>query len=378
MPPAGEPSRAHSWTLAVFAAAVICDVVLAPLGFGPDFVAWDIASRATLNGANIYAQHPAGYPTGPFAYPPLFLYFELPFQYAARHLGWSFAILGKIPIVLADLACGWLIAKHSIDRGASDRKTALLTALYLLNPLVLYNSAFYGRFDSVGLAFFLLALRLHEAPGARARRWFPVAYGAAIATKIFPAFVAPWFWWNEPGPRFKTFSVTMLTIAALCLPFLLTRPRPFITDILFVNINQYAQGLSWQVAFMGKLPLQAVLATSYGLLAIFLIAANNWAAGDLYRYCLRILLLFTLLSKVVYEQYLVWSLPFVIVGLARRPAASWALLVALTVGGMISNPHLHPFGEQVVPINLLLAAAIATYLWTDRRHRGEAALTPAT
>jgi hypothetical protein len=358
-------------------AAVVIRIVLVPLGYGDDFLAWDIASRATLNGSNIYAQHPSGYPTGPFAYPPLFLYLELPFQFLAIRLGLSFVILGKIPIVLADLVCGWLIVKHFRDRAASDRAAALHAALFLLNPLVLYNSAFYGRFDSVCLAFLLLALRLHGL-ASRGGNAFPVAYAAAIATKIFPAFMLPWFWWNEPRRRWKTFGVIAATLVLVCLPYLLKSARPLVDDTVLVNINQYARGLSWQVVFRDQLPLQILLALSYVCLATFLIVANIWVDCDLYQYALRILLVFTLLSKVVYEQYLVWVIPFAIFGLARRTAATTALLLTLTTIGMIANSHVHPFGGDVIPINLLLASAIALFLWTDWRVRDEGHAIPVT
>ena len=47
---------------------------------------WDAASAATLHGMDIYAHHPA-YPGGPYAYFPVFLYVELPFQWLAQHTG---------------------------------------------------------------------------------------------------------------------------------------------------------------------------------------------------------------------------------------------------------------------------------------------------
>ena len=59
---------------------LIARAVLIPITHGQDFVVWDLASTATLHGVNIYAHHPA-YPGGPFAYFPVFLYLELPFQW---------------------------------------------------------------------------------------------------------------------------------------------------------------------------------------------------------------------------------------------------------------------------------------------------------
>jgi Gpi18-like mannosyltransferase len=357
--------RRSPFTSAVFVVASVCDAILIPLGYGSDFVAWDLASGATLNGSNIYAHHPAGYPTGPFAYPPLFLYLELPFQFLAHHFGVPFSVVGKLPIVIGDFVLAGLIGRHYLERGKDDREVAYSVALYLLNPLVLYNSAFYGRFDSVCLAFFMLALRLHDSQD-RTRAGFPIAYAAAIATKIFPAFVALWFWWNEPKRRWQTFAIVSGVLIGLAFPYLITSPSPFLTDILLANIAQYPRGLSWQVLFLGALALNIVQEVSFGFLAVFLIAANNSVRSDLDRYCLRTLLLFVLLSKVVYEQYLVWVFPFLIIERRRHPAAALALLAGLSVGGMISNPHIHPFGEQIILVNVMLALCIVAYLWIDR------------
>ncbi len=93
----------------MLAAGLVVRAILVPITHGPDFAVWDLASRATLDGVNVYAHHPA-YTGGPYTYLPLFLYIELPFQWIAMHTGVPFTILGKLPIVAADLAATLLIA----------------------------------------------------------------------------------------------------------------------------------------------------------------------------------------------------------------------------------------------------------------------------
>src|SRR5581483_4113606 len=145
---AARAIRRHPYTSLVFLAGIIIRAILIPITHGNDFIVWDLASRATLAGSNIYAHHPRGYPGGPYTYPPLFLYSELPFQWLALHLGVSFVILGKLPIVAGDLLTAALLAAYLARRGYDERTVALGAALYFLNPLVLYNGAFYGRFDA--------------------------------------------------------------------------------------------------------------------------------------------------------------------------------------------------------------------------------------
>ena len=113
---ASSPSKAHRLDGAAPLAAVllvglVVRAVLVPITHGPDFVVWDLASRATLDGINVYAHHPA-YSGGPYTYFPLFLYLELPMQWLAIHTGAPFTIMGKLPIVGADLLATVLVVRE--------------------------------------------------------------------------------------------------------------------------------------------------------------------------------------------------------------------------------------------------------------------------
>ena len=155
--PSGATGRAASARLVLLlAAGIAVRIALVPITRGQDFDVWDLASTATLQGSDIYTHHPA-YPGGPYAYFPLFLYLELPFQFLAAHTGISFTVLGKVPILAGDVACALVLAAELRDRTASNRAVLLGTSLFFLNPLVLYNGAFYGRFDTVALALLLFS-----------------------------------------------------------------------------------------------------------------------------------------------------------------------------------------------------------------------------
>ncbi len=154
----------------VLGAGVVARAALVPITHGPDFTVWDLASRATLNGVNVYAHHPA-YSGGPYTYFPLFLYMELPMQWLALHTGVSFTIYGKLPIVLADLAATLLIVRALERNGSGVRTQAVGAALFFLNPLVLYNGAFYGRFDSVAVALLLGASSVRGQRGGQGWRF---------------------------------------------------------------------------------------------------------------------------------------------------------------------------------------------------------------
>src|SRR5438270_13262825 len=77
----------YPYTAAVLALGLLIRAALLPLARGHDFIARDLDTRATLSGFNIYTYHLPHYPGGPYAYFPLFLYLDVPFQWLALHTG---------------------------------------------------------------------------------------------------------------------------------------------------------------------------------------------------------------------------------------------------------------------------------------------------
>lgn len=365
---AGLP-RAYPYTTLVLALGLAARAVLAPITHGQDFVVWDLASRATLAGVNIYAHHPH-YPGGPYTYLPLFLYTELPLQWLALHLGWSFTVLGKLPILAGDLLATVLIGDYLARRGHGDGAMALGAALYFLNPLVLYNGAFYGRFDAFCVGLFLLALRFHEP--ARPRSWrFPLLYALAVAAKTYPVFILPWLLRREPESRVRILAVLAAVLGGLSLPYLLTSPARLIADVILYNGNKLPGNLSWQIILLqsGVLTPQSARVLSWILLALFAAALALFTRLDLYTYCSVAILLFLVFSKVLIEQYFLWPMPFLIVAAVHhRSWASWGLLALLSAAGTLINPFIHPLpgGERVVAANVLVAVCITAYAVTRR------------
>ena len=358
--------RTHPYTAAVFALGLVLRAVLIPITHGQDFVVWNLASRYTLAGINVYAHHPH-YPGGPYTYFPLFLYLELPFQWLALHTGLSFTVLGKLPIMAGDVLAAALIAAYFRQRGRRDGLTALGTGLYFLNPLVLYNGAFYGRFDALCVGLFLLALRFYNPRQPRSWR-FPVLYAYAVAAKTYPVFILPWLL-RERARRSRVVMALVLVLGGLSLPYLLTSPARFFSDLVLYNGHKLPGNLSWQVLLLDHHYLSAHGARllSYALLALFAAALFLFTWLDVYTYSLVAILLFIVLSKVVIEQYFLWPMPFLIVAaLDRRSWSSWGLLILLSVSGMLINPYIHPWTERVPAANVAVALCILVYVLTRR------------
>ncbi len=356
--------HAYPYTALVLALGLLLRAILVPLTHGQDFVVWDLASRYTLAGVDIYAHHPHGYPGGPYTYPPLFLYSELPFQWLALHTGAAFTVLGKLVIVAGDVLTAILLAEMLGRCGLDDRLVALGAALYFLNPLVLYNGAFYGRFDAFPVALFLLAVRLHNAR----RRWvFPVAYALAVAAKTYPIFILPWLLMRDRTRRGRTIVGLVVVLGGLSLPYLVDNPRTFIHDTIQYNGGKLPGNLSWQYVLLGPLGPHRALLLSYALLALFAVALFLFARLDLLTYCIVAILSFLLFSKVVIEQYYLWPMPFLILdAIARRGRASAALFALLSATGFFVNPYIHPFGQKPPVITVAVALCILAYVLTRR------------
>ena len=377
--PSGAAGQAASARLVlVLAAGIAVRVALVPITRGQDFDVWDLASTATLQGIDIYAHHPA-YPGGPYAYFPLFLYLELPFQWLAQHTGISFTVLGKVPILAGDIACALVLAGELRDRTASNRAVLLGTSLFFLNPLVLYNGAFYGRFDTVALALLLFAVRLLRKRKRSAGLW----YGLAVAAKTFPVFVLPGIVRDARGRRIWLAITSMGVLLVLSAPYIPSW-RAMVSDIVVYDAVKAPGALSWQTLFIGTTSIEKLRLVSYVLLALYLIGAVLLARVlDLDVYILATLVLFLVCSKVLLEQYLVWPMPWLVLVLWTAPrirAATIAFFVAVTVVGMVANPHVQPWGRSPALIAAGFAVLCVIYLVTvvvDGRRRDSAlALLP--
>jgi uncharacterized membrane protein len=229
---------------------------------------------------------------------------------------------------------------------------------------VLYNGAFYGRFDALCVGLFLLALRFYQPH--RPRSWgFALLYACAVAAKTYPIFILPWLLARQRARTSRIVLALVVVLGGLSLPFLLASPLPFLRDIVLYNGNKLPGNLSWQIVLLHYPSPQAALLLSYVLLAFFVHTLFLLTRLDLDTYCLVALLLFLTLSKVVIEQYLLWPLPFLILAaIERRSWASRVLLILLSGTGLLINPYIHPWDQRVPAVNVAIALCLLVYALT--------------
>lgn len=358
--------RAHRRFAALATVSVLVRAALIPWWHGQDFAVWSLASAATLHGDNIYAHHP-NYPGGPFAYLPLFLYVELPFRWLADVSGGPFTVLGKLPMALADLGVMALLYRAALRRGAASNRAVWVAAAFALNPLVLYNSALYGRFDSLACA--LLLVWTARGGASRSSPWW---LGAAVAVKTFPVLMIPAALTRaRRSERPLVWFGVLAVVVGACLPYLGSVPA-LVHDVLIYDTAKYPQGESWQLLLRNWLGDTA--AAGFSLLGMVGVAvgaraiARRVAARDVDLAVAATLVLFLVCAKVVLEQYLTWPLPWLLVltcSAARRTAvASGGLAAVLTVLGLLDSESFHPLGRDSLALGIAVTASAAAYLLT--------------
>jgi len=152
-----------------------------------DMYIWIKSGELGLHELNIYKfDNPVEYPWGFYAYPPAWLYWLVAATILGNVVGnLNFKIfLIKLPIILADAAVAILLYRLALRLGYDERRGAMISAIWLFNPITYFISAFWGMFDSIAVLFQLLAIYyILEERYVRAG----VAAGIGAAVKILPA-----------------------------------------------------------------------------------------------------------------------------------------------------------------------------------------------
>lgn len=148
--------RYLAFLLFLFALLLRLEAAMRSEGFETDlscFAAW--AERMYTTGASgfyspeVFTDYPPGYMYVLWLIGGLRRLLDIPYS-SPLHL-----TLLKLPAILCDLACGWLLYREAAGR-LSVSQALFLCAAYLYNPVILLNSAVWGQVDSVFTLFLLL------------------------------------------------------------------------------------------------------------------------------------------------------------------------------------------------------------------------------
>ncbi len=339
--------------LILFTAAAAIRLALSPFfGHSWDMYIWLQSGDLTARGVNIYElKELTDFPWGFYSYPPLWLYWLTLAHYIGGSLEQQVAII-KFPIILSDMLSAWMLYRLARHYGLGDGRSALLSLLFLLNPLTIFISAVWGMFDSIAVLFTLTSFYLLLKGRIMVSGFF---LGLGAAAKIFPIFLLiPLAIYlrkfKEQGwRRISTYiGFIILGLALPTLPYL-TSLRQIIEKLAFhlTNIGQFTYWVAvshfLQPSIIGPISLIA-----FSILVFFTLRKALVEKTDGKSFLLLsvtgVLLAFLASSTKVNVQYTLWVLPFIILLLEIKRDKEMAvnllilniLAIAFVIAGQVS------------------------------------------
>ena len=306
-----------------------------------------------------------------YPYPPLWIWIEAGSEWLSRATGASFAVIVKLPVLLADLgiilAC-WASASRSAQRASW---------LFALHPVSILVTSFHGQFDSVMLLFVLLSLRFQQSGRLDASA---LSLSAAIATKSFPVLLLPFMILSLGAARAVRYVLlAVVPVALILLPYAVADPTALARELLgYGGVADFGWIGAWRgFRWLGTGALArseashwpaSVAAAKVAFLAFY--AAMLWAAATRrlrwsgLHAALGVFLAFLAFYGAISAQYLVWPVPFgaLLPGavFAAYSAAATAALVGFYLflaPGVLAPAGPGPLGPQAAGVLWACGAA---------------------
>lgn len=289
----------------------------------------------------------------------------------------------------------------TLTRAGRRPGRSLRGAVYWTAGLPLLLHVPLARYDTQVTAFAVISLltlsRFPRACGAFA------ALGALV--KVWPALVLLGMPKGRTTRSVWTSATVTATAALALLAAVFSNPFAFLRQqggrgVQIESFGGTALSLATRAGWEGRVRYQygamefvgpyvsavaalslALTAVAFGLLLLWRVRARRWTEATPFDAALSAVLLFTVTSRVISPQYLVWLLGLAAVCLtsrhtSQRPVA-WLLLAAAAVSGLdypvlyAEVVHCTPTGVAVMVVRngLLAAAAIMSFrrLWRSAR-----------
>ncbi len=202
------------------------------------FVAWgDYAHELgfkNLYGGDFFLDYPPGY---------MYVLFVLDCLCDALGAGYGDPLcflIYKLPAIIADFGCGWLVYKFAREK-LNESQSAFLSVAFLFAPNIVFNSSVWGQIESWYLFFLAFALYLAYK---NQTVFAAVAYAAALITKPQSLLFGPvlLFWIvkrRSVKELLKALGTGFLSFYVMALPFCKT---PFSVAWLFELYKGTFQG----------------------------------------------------------------------------------------------------------------------------------------
>ena len=236
--------------------------------------------------------------------------------------------LMKLPYLVADLCAGYVMTKLVVPRW---RRRIL--ALWLLNPIVIFVSAVFGRHDSISVAIVMLSTLF----ALQGRRYLGVLLlGLGSAARFFPAFLAPFYAFAFRRTRRELYlllggligfwlviEVTMIAATGNSPTFALINRYPHI---------EYLFGMSVDVGGGDSL---FIFPFAYAMLFLWFVQYADGRAGAYIPVASAVMLVlfgFTYFNP----QYAIWLVPFLILSIYQDGRLIFTHAVQIVLLGLLA------------------------------------------
>ncbi len=212
--------------------------------------------------------------------------------------------LMKLPYFLADLGTGYVLTRL-VERCWRRR----VLALWLLNPVVIFVSAVFGRHDSLAV----LAVMLSALLAIRGRRYAGMfLLGLGAAARFFPAFLAPFYAFAFRRTR-RELLVLIGGLASIWLVIeftmlAITGSSPTLTLLNRYPHVEYLFDMSLAPGVGGRL---FIFPFGYTLLLLWFVERGSRSPDDYIPISAAVMLVLFALTHF-HPQYSIWIVPFLV------------------------------------------------------------------
>ena len=307
----------------------------------------------------------------PYQYTPLYLYFLAIAKLLSAGDHILYRVFAKLPQMAGDVLVGWMIIKIIFRKTGNERSALAAGLFYLFNPLLIFNCAYYGRFDQLSSFFAVAGFALYEM-----RLCSPLLFAASFCVKTYTLFFFPFFLFRDRRRMVTTGVAFILLLGLLTIPFLLKYQNNAETiQVMFNLAKHWPLGLSWQTILYRFMDVQQIMVVSKFVLMLYLVVLMLVPKRDFLSYAAFSLAMFPLFSMISFEQYMTWSIPFLIMDYCiNHKKHAIAMALVFTTVGMISNESISIMKAADLPQSILnisyaacmIAYAAAEVIWLKR------------
>lgn len=332
--------QVETWTdgtVIVLLLSLALVVRLIPLAFGiesTDILLYRQQAIAVVQAENIYATTRNVFPYAPVSmlYPALCL--EL-----SRILGIPFHFVIKLFAILSDV--GIVFALYAIGGKLLPRRTAIgCAALYALNPVSILVSSFHGNIMPLVVLLMVTAYLLFRVDPERNLVVSGLLLGLAVGWRSFPILLLPFFLGSIDGmaKKIRFAACVFVPVALSMLPFAWLDARSMLQEMLRysgwgIHHGPFAIVRGLHLVSIGQVTWENppewtrwMASSKFAFLALYGIAALFARRIGLLNGILVTFFLFYLVYSGVASQYLIWTVPFLL--LADRKAMFWCYELA--------------------------------------------------